>query len=120
MADGHQLGPLITAGRAVCFKNVFICQAADRRRDWHELKLPSQEEMMNKFGSTTVATMRAVLEEVCVHIPRNSTSVRAFIASQILKCASAGEESYDGLLTAARRAVIDQFGNIDAVRRSFR
>jgi hypothetical protein len=75
---------------------------------------------MNKYGITTVTTMRTVLEEVCIHIPRNSTSARAFIASQILKCASAGEESYDGLLAAARRAVIDQFGNIDAVRSNFR
>jgi hypothetical protein len=75
---------------------------------------------MNEFDSTAVTTMRNVLEEVCVHIPRSSTSARAFIASQILKCASAGEQSYDRLLAAARRAVIDQFGNIDAVRSSFR
>jgi hypothetical protein len=75
---------------------------------------------MNQFGGTTVSTMRTVLEEVCVHIPQNSTSARVFIASQILKCATAGEESYEGLLAAARRAVIDQFGNVDAVRSGFR
>ena len=74
---------------------------------------------MNQFGSTTVTTMRAVLEEVCIHIPQNSTSTRAFIASQILKCAGEGEESYEGLLAAARRAVIDQFGNVDAVQARF-
>ena len=71
---------------------------------------------MNQFGTNTIMTMRTVLEEVCSHIPRNSTSARAFIASQILKCAGAGDESYDSLLAAGRRAVIDQFGDVDAVR----
>jgi hypothetical protein len=75
---------------------------------------------MNQFGSKTIVTMRTVLEEVCGHIPANSTSARAFIASQILKCASSGEESYDGLMAAGRRAVIDQFGSIDAVRAGLR
>jgi hypothetical protein len=72
--------------------------------------------MMNQFDSKTIETMRSVLDEVCSHIPANSTSARSFIASQILKCASTGEETYDGLLAAGRRAVIDQFGTVSAVR----
>jgi hypothetical protein len=75
---------------------------------------------MNQYCSKTITTMRSVLEEVCSHMPASSTSARVFIASQLLKCASAGEESYEGLLAAGRRAVIDQFGNVDAVRSEFR
>jgi hypothetical protein len=71
---------------------------------------------MNQFDSRTVGTMRSVLEEVCSHIPPNSTSARSFIASEILKCARSGEETYEGLLAAGRRAVIDQFGTVGAVR----
>lgn len=62
---------------------------------------------MNKFDSKTTAEMRTVLEEVCSHIPSNSTSAPTFIASRILECASKGEETYDGLLAAGRRAVLD-------------
>jgi hypothetical protein len=72
--------------------------------------------MMNQFDSKTIVTMRSVLEEVCSHIPANSNSARSFIASQILKCASSGEETYEGLLAAGRRAVIDRFGTVGAVR----
>jgi hypothetical protein len=63
---------------------------------------------VNKFDSKTVAAMRSVLEEVCSHIPPTASSTRTFVASRILECASTGEESYDGLLAAARRAVLDQ------------
>ena len=76
--------------------------------------------MMNQFGSTTITTMRSVFNEVCSRIPPNSTSARVFVASQILKCASTGEQSYDDLLAAGRRAVIEQFGDVDAVRKGLR
>jgi hypothetical protein len=72
---------------------------------------------MNHFGSDTISIMRAVLDDVCSHIPRNSTAARTFIASRILECASKGERTYDGLLLAARRAVIEQFGTVEAIRR---
>jgi hypothetical protein len=74
------------------------------------------EAIMPLFNAQTVTAMRAVLEEVCSHIPANSTSARTFIASKILECASNGEETYDGLLAAGRRAVIDQFGAVGVVR----
>ena len=74
---------------------------------------------MNKFDSETVIAMRAVLEEVCRHLPSNSTSARAFIASRILERASGGERTYCALLEAGRRAVIDQFGTVQAVRKVF-
>jgi hypothetical protein len=75
---------------------------------------------MNKFDSKTIAAMRTVLEKVCSHIPANSTTARTFIAARILECASAGEETYDGLLAAGRRAVLDQFGSAEALRATLR
>jgi hypothetical protein len=75
---------------------------------------------MNKFDSRTIAAMRAVLVEVCSHIPPSSSSTRVAIASRLLECASMGEKSYGSLLAVARRAVIDQFGNVDAIRTTFR
>jgi hypothetical protein len=71
---------------------------------------------MNTFDGDTIRTMRAVFDEVCGHVPRNSNSARTFIASRNLECASKGENSYEGLLAAGRRAVLDQFGNINALR----
>ena len=68
------------------------------------------------FNLQTVTTMRTALDAVCLHIPPNSTAVRVFVASRILECATGGEETYDGFLTAGRRAVTDQFGNVDAFR----
>jgi hypothetical protein len=72
---------------------------------------------MNHFGSETVDIMRAVLDDVCSHVRRNSTSARTFIASRILECASKGERTYDGLLRAARLAVIEQFGTVEVIRK---
>ncbi len=75
---------------------------------------------MKTFDRETIEAMRTVLEEVCSHIPADSTSARSFIASRILECAGTGEHSYGGLLSAGRRAVIDQFGGVDAVGSPFR
>jgi hypothetical protein len=75
---------------------------------------------MNKFDAETVAAMQSVLQEVCSHIPAQSTSARTFVAAKILECASNGNQSHAVLLDAGRRAVIDQFGNLDAVRKLFR
>jgi hypothetical protein len=69
--------------------------------------------LMSTFDSNTIRAMRLVLEEVCSHIPASSTSARTFVASRILECASNGEETYEGLLAAGRKAVIEQFGHID-------
>ena len=74
---------------------------------------------MSDFGSDTIGVMRTVLDEVCSHIPRTSTDARTFVASRILECASKGDRSYDGLLRAGRRAVIEKFGTIEAVRTQF-
>jgi hypothetical protein len=75
---------------------------------------------MNKFDSDTVIAMRSVLEEVCSHIPSESTSARTFIASRILECAKRGQQTHDSLLDAGRRAVIEQFGSVNAVRKVLR
>jgi|1185.fasta_scaffold778516_2 hypothetical protein len=74
---------------------------------------------MNKFDCKTTAAMRSVFEEVCSHIPANSTEARSFIAIKIIECASNGKQSHELLLDAARRAVIDQFGTVDALRSEF-
>jgi hypothetical protein len=73
---------------------------------------------MQEFNRDTITAMRAVLEEVCRHIPPNSNATRTFVVSRILECAGTGDQTYEGLLAAARRAVIDRFGSIDAVRRN--
>jgi hypothetical protein len=75
---------------------------------------------MNRFDPETVAAMRSVLDEVCSHIPSGSTEARTFVAAKLLECASQGHHTHDLLLNAGRRAVIDQFGNVDAVRKFFR
>ena len=75
---------------------------------------------MKKFDSDTVMAMRSVLEEVCSHIPSESTSARTFVASRILECANRGEQTHGSLLDAGRRAVIEQFGSVNAVRKVFR
>ncbi len=71
---------------------------------------------MSQLDSKTISAMRIILEDVCGHLPANSTAARTFVASRILECAHRGERTYDGLLDAARRAVIAQFGSIDFVR----
>ena len=72
---------------------------------------------MNRFDAENVAAMRSVLEEGCSHIPSRSTQARTFVAAKILECASHGNQTHHLLLNAGRRAVIDQFGNVDAVRK---
>jgi hypothetical protein len=74
---------------------------------------------MPAFDSQTISAMRTVLDEVCSHIPPNSTSARTFVASRLLEAASKGEATYECLLKAGRRAVLDQFGSVSAVRRKF-
>jgi hypothetical protein len=73
---------------------------------------------MRQFEQKTISAMRTVFEEVCSHIPSNSTSARTFVASRILECASGGEQTYDGLLAAGRRAVIEQFGTLNSLRQA--
>jgi hypothetical protein len=74
---------------------------------------------MNKFDTRTVELMRSVLEEVCSHIPAGATEARTFVAAKILECARRGNQGRDHLLETGRRAVIEQFGSIAAVRRLY-
>jgi hypothetical protein len=74
---------------------------------------------MEQFDRVTVTAMRTALDEVCRHIPSQSTTVRAFIATRILESARQGERTLDGLKRAGRRAVIDQFGSTDAAMRAW-
>src|SRR3954453_18051208 len=78
-----------------------------------------RENLMSKFDPETITAMRTVLDEVCSHIPAQSTAARTFVAARILECATSGKQSHDLLMEAGRRAVIEQFGSIDAVRGAF-
>jgi hypothetical protein len=73
-----------------------------------------------QFRPQTIAAVRGVFDEVCGHIPNNCNSARAVIGSRILESASTGEEAYEGLLAAGRKAVLDQFGSIDVLRAALR
>jgi hypothetical protein len=73
---------------------------------------------MSRFDLKTTRAMQSVLEEVCSHIPKQSSESRTFVASKILECAGDGNTSRDALLAAGRQAVIERFGSIDALRRS--
>jgi hypothetical protein len=72
--------------------------------------------MMSQFSAETVKAMRAALAEICSHVPDKSPDARAFVAAKILECARQGEKTYDGLLQAGRRAVIERFGTVNVVR----
>ena len=74
------------------------------------------KKTMSRFETETLAAARAALAEICSHIPERSADARAFIASKILESAYRGEKTYDGLLQAGRRAVIERFGTVNAVR----
>jgi hypothetical protein len=71
---------------------------------------------MNQFDPTTINAMRTVLDEVCSHVPAASVEARTYVASRILECASRGDRTYQGLLSAGRRAAIEQFGTIDGAK----
>jgi hypothetical protein len=71
---------------------------------------------MRQFEPKIITAMLTVFEEVCSHVPSDATSARAFVAGRILECASNGERTHDGLLAAGRRAVIEQFGTVEAIR----
>jgi hypothetical protein len=87
-------------------------------RDNFEARGVCWELGMRQYAPRTIAAMQAVLDEVGSHISPNSTSARTFIASRILECASNGNETHEGLLEAGRRAVIEQFGALKAIRQS--
>ena len=72
---------------------------------------------MAQFDRNTIKAMQTALDDVCSHIPQKSVEARRFVASKMLECAGNGNRSRGALLAAGRRAVIDQFGSIEAVRR---
>ncbi|WP_369726159.1 hypothetical protein AB8Z38_16695 [Bradyrhizobium sp. LLZ17] len=55
----------------------------------------------------TTALLRAVLDEVCVHISTNDTGARAHVASKILQAASRGDTSPERLKQIAREALME-------------
>ena len=71
---------------------------------------------MKQFDTETVTAMRAALDEVCQHVPASATSARTVVASRILQRASEGSTDYEDFRDAGRRAVLDQFANVNVVR----
>jgi hypothetical protein len=63
------------------------------------------EAQMTQFDSETISALRTVLDDVCSHLPVNSTTARTFVAVRILECARRGEQTYDGLKEAGREAL---------------
>ncbi|MEK9281063.1 hypothetical protein MTR72_15675 [Bradyrhizobium sp. ISRA442] len=51
------------------------------------------------------ALLRAVLDEVCQHLPQEQTGVRAHVASRILEAATRGETTPDVLKQIGRAAL---------------
>jgi hypothetical protein len=71
---------------------------------------------MTQLDGKTISALRTVLNDVCSHLPASSIAARTFVASKILECAHRGEQTYDGLLEAGRRAVVAQFGTIESIK----
>jgi hypothetical protein len=60
---------------------------------------------MIQLDSHIISSLRTVLDDVCGHLPFNSTTARTLVASSILERAHAGEQTYDGLREAAEAAL---------------
>jgi urease gamma subunit len=60
---------------------------------------------MTQLDSKTISALRTILEDVCGHLPANSTTARTFVASQMLECARRGEQTYEELRKAGREAL---------------
>jgi hypothetical protein len=68
---------------------------------------------MQQFEPKLISAMRTVFDEVCRHIPSNSTSARTFVVARILECASSGPR---GASSGRSARGFDHFGSIDAIR----
>ncbi|MGY8706627.1 hypothetical protein RAD16_12885 [Bradyrhizobium sp. 18BD] len=57
------------------------------------------------FDRAVTATLRAVLDEVCINISSSETGTRTHVASKILEAARGGETSVEGLRQVGRKAL---------------
>jgi hypothetical protein len=60
---------------------------------------------MTQLDSQIISALRTVLEDVCGHLPLNSTTARTYVASKILECAHCGQQTYDELKEAGQVAL---------------
>jgi hypothetical protein len=60
---------------------------------------------MTQLDSKIISALRTVLDDVCSHLPLNSTAARTFVASKILERARGGEPTYDDLKEAGLEAL---------------
>ena len=67
---------------------------------------------MTQLDANTISALRSVLDEVCSHLPPDSNSLRTLVASKILECARAGEQTYDDL----RQAAFESLGSLRRAR----
>jgi hypothetical protein len=65
---------------------------------------------MRIFDMQTIKAMRTALNEVCRHLPESAIAPRMEAACRILESAASGERTPNGLLSAGRQAIIDEFG----------
>jgi len=54
----------------------------------------------------TIAVLRAVLDELCVSVPRCDASTRTNVASRLLETASHGNPSLEDLKRAGKQALL--------------
>jgi hypothetical protein len=60
---------------------------------------------MTQLDSKTLSALRAVLDDVCGHLPLSSISARTFVASSILERAQTGDQTFDELKQAGLEAL---------------
>jgi hypothetical protein len=57
----------------------------------------------------TVAAVRAVFDDICSCLPAEQQSARSYVASRILKSASEGELTLNGLRQAGNIALLELY-----------
>ena len=57
------------------------------------------------MSNEVTVLLRSIFDEVCVGVPVHETGKKAFVASKLLECASAGERNVDALRLVGRRAL---------------
>jgi hypothetical protein len=60
---------------------------------------------MTHLDSNIISLLRAVLDDVCRHLPASSVMARTLVASTILEAARSGQQTYDHLKEAGLQAL---------------
>jgi len=60
---------------------------------------------MTQLDSKIISALQTVLNDVCSHLPANSTSARTLVASRILESAHSGQQTYEELREVGLQAL---------------